>query len=473
MIYFLDHLSNDRLTEKVVDLAYLPPGTSRGDYLLTFVSKVPSLQKLGQILARNPDLEPEYRAALQRLENGIQTMTRDEVVGLVTKDVGQATIDRYQVQFAPKLLAEASVGATMRATYVAPNTTERKEGMVKIVKPYVLVNMPEDLEILDGLANFFDKESVFYDLGSIPLSAMFREIKNALAREIKIKEERQNFVNAREYYKKNPKILIPEIIHPLSTDQSTFMEFIRGEKITSSFPNQPAERAIMAQRMNDLLTFDVIFAKKPVAIFHGDPHAGNVFHVLGDKDPYRIALLDWGLYGTFPRAERLALMQLILGVELNDIKRLKKYAGYLIEGGMPTDPAKVQRIDAVIADVAAPKAGRGSFDALSDLLEGLIAEGYATKISLTLFIKSQLTVAGILPELDPALDQDAYLTKRVTGLVKSEIPARLVNTVFFWNWDSHGYRSLLSNKDVMKVSKIKPVPAKTSPAAATAPATAH
>jgi len=155
---------------------------------------------------------------------------------------------------------------------------------------------------------------------------------------------------------------------------------------------------------------------------------------------------------------------------------LKKYAGFLLEGGMPTDPAKVQRIDAVIADVAMPKPGRGSFDALSDLIEGLIAEGYATKLSLTLFIKSQLTVAGIIPELDPTLDQDVYLTKRVTGLVKSEIPMRLVNTVFFWNWDSHGYRSLLSNKDLMDSRKkkpaAKPAPATAAPATA-APATAN
>ena len=60
LLYFLDHLDNDRLLDKLVGLAYLPPGTSRGDYLKEFVSKVPSLQKMGQILARNPDLAPDY-----------------------------------------------------------------------------------------------------------------------------------------------------------------------------------------------------------------------------------------------------------------------------------------------------------------------------------------------------------------------------------------------------------------------------
>ena len=58
---------------KLVSLAYLPPGSPRGDYLKEFVSKVPSLQKLGQILARNPDLSADYRKSLQELENGIHT----------------------------------------------------------------------------------------------------------------------------------------------------------------------------------------------------------------------------------------------------------------------------------------------------------------------------------------------------------------------------------------------------------------
>src|SRR5258708_5920334 len=109
LLDFLDHLSDDRLLDKLVSLAYLPPGTSRGDYLKEFVSKVPSLQKLGQILARNPDLSPDYRKALQDLENGIHTMTREELVTFISDDVGKPEIDKYQVQFADHILAEASV----------------------------------------------------------------------------------------------------------------------------------------------------------------------------------------------------------------------------------------------------------------------------------------------------------------------------------------------------------------------------
>src|SRR6185436_1125739 len=134
LLYFLDRFPQDRLLEKIVDLAYLPPDSPRGAYLTAFVAKTPSLQKLGQILARNPDLAPEYRKALQQLENGIHTMTRDELVEFITADVGQANIDRYQVRFADEILAEASVGAVVRASCVPPGSRVREEAICKVVK---------------------------------------------------------------------------------------------------------------------------------------------------------------------------------------------------------------------------------------------------------------------------------------------------------------------------------------------------
>jgi ubiquinone biosynthesis protein len=463
LLYFLDHLSDDRLLDKLVSLAYLPPGTSRGDYLKEFVSKVPSLQKLGQILARNPDLSPDYRKALQDLENGIHTMTRDELVTFITEDVGKPSIDKYQVQFADKILAEASVGAVIRATMIPPGGTVRQQAICKVVKPYVLAYMPEDLAIINGLASYFTVNHDFYQLGSMPLVEVFQELGKSLADEINITDEQHNFIRAREYYRNSKKVVVPEIF-PISTKHVTFMQFIAGEKITSSFPGDTKQRAIMARRLSDVMTGDVIFSSKPEAIFHGDPHPGNVLHVTGDpNNPYLIALLDWGLMGTFPRKDRIALMQLILGVQLADAKRLHNNVGALLDQGLPDSPEKQQKIDALIAQIIKPREGRSSFEALQELLFGLIEQGYKTKFDLNLFIKSQITIAGELVELDPTLNQDVLLEKQVTGLVKKEMPKRMLCTIWFPCWNSRDYQSLLSNGDVMaarhKPKKPKPPPA--------------
>jgi ubiquinone biosynthesis protein len=456
LLYFLDHLPEDRLLDKIVNLAYLPPGSPRGEYLLEFVAKTPSLQKLGQILARNPDLSPDYRQALQQLENGIRTMTRDELVQFIREDVGEGLIEKYQVKFGDQILAEASVGAVIRATFVPPGASAQREAICKVVKPYVLTYLPQDLSIIDGLADYFARQHEFYELGPIPLAEMFREIKRSLTDEIKTVEEQHNLSRAREYYRGNEKILVPELF-PLSNEHVTMMEFVHGEKIAAAFPGDAKKRAVMARRFSDALTFDVIFSPKEESLFHGDPHAGNVFHVADDpKDPYRLALLDWGVCGTFPRKERMELVQLMLGVQLRDAKRLRNNVDALLEHGLPKSPEQLRRIDAVISQVLTPKPSRSSFDALGDLLMGLIEEGHATKFNLNLFIKSQITIAGILAELDPTLDQDKYLRQRVAGLVKKEFPKRILQTLWFPAWNSRSYRSMLSNQDVFDELFKKP-----------------
>jgi len=454
LLYFLDHLPEDRLLEKLVDVAYLSPGSSRSADLMAFVARTPSLQKLGQILARNQALSSEYREALQQFENGIHTMTRDELVQFIAEDMRKNNIAGNQMEFADAILAEGSVGAVIRATWIPPGAGEAREAICKVIKPYVLVNLPQELEIINGLAGYFTDSHDFYQLGTLPLVEMFQEVKNALSKEIQVVEEQQNLVRARQYYKDNKEIVVPELF-PISTNHATFMQYIVGEKITDAFEGQPAQRAVLARQLADVMTRDVIFAAGDIPIFHGDPHAGNVFHVTGNPaDPYQIALLDWGLYGTFPREDRVALMQLILGVQLKDAKRLHDNAGGLLANGMPQDLEKVRRIDALIARVLQAKGKRGSFATLQELMVGLIDEGYATKFSLNMFIKSQITIAGVLAELDPTLDQDKYLSQRVRSLVKGELPKRILYTIWFPAWNSRNYRSLLSNGDVLAARKI-------------------
>ena len=106
--------------------------------------------------------------------------------------------------------------------------------------------------------------------------------------------------------------------------------------------------------------------------------------------------MDWGLLGTFPREDRLALMQLILGVRLGDAKRLHNNVGALLDHGLPSDPVEVQKIDDLIAEVIKPKAGRGSFDALDDLLFGLIERGTRPNIVSTSLSSRRLRLPGNL-----------------------------------------------------------------------------
>ena len=62
LLFFLHHLDEKRLVRRLFDQARLPTETDRGQYLLGFLSQTPTLQKIGQILARNPP----FRATSER-----------------------------------------------------------------------------------------------------------------------------------------------------------------------------------------------------------------------------------------------------------------------------------------------------------------------------------------------------------------------------------------------------------------------
>ncbi|MFB3142547.1 MAG: AarF/UbiB family protein, partial [Acidobacteriota bacterium] len=449
--FFLDQLGEERLIERLLNQASVPEDASRGEHVLQFLAQTPTLQKIGQIFARNPDVPPDLRATLQVLENSLKTTSRDQVTEFILQEIGPETVEEYQVHFAEEVLAEATIGVILRCTLVLPGETRVRDAVVKVIKPYVMSALQEELEIFDRLTRYFAEYSDSYAIRTILISDMFGEIREALSREIQVVDEQENLAKAGEYYQHNERVTVPEL-YPLSTENVTFMEFIHGQKISDAYPDQPQGRARLARYLVDILTVDVLVSPHEVALFHGDPHAGNVFHVLDDPyNPYRIALLDWGLSGEFSREQRAQLMQLFLGVRLNHANRLKHNMGALIEGEDWASPEGQEEMN-IIVEETLTEMGQGQiFDVLGELMSKAAQRGYKIRFNIGLFIKSQITVGGILSELDPELNQDQYVMDRISDQVFKETPKRLLYTLWFPAWNSHSYPTQLSNEDVKDV----------------------
>lgn len=453
LLFFLDRMSEERLVERIVAQANLPMDAERGERVLAFITNTPSMQKLAQILARNRQIDADLRAALQTVENGLKTAQYGEIREQLEIEMSDALKHEYQLEFADHLVAEASVGAVIEVTFIRPGATERESAACKVLKPYAVAAMKEDLEIIDALLVFLEEQSDFYDLGETPLVDIFREIRRALAREIRVEDERDNLRRAGEYYAHDPKVLVPEL-YPFSTENVTCMEFVHGVKITDAFPGRPEDRAKLARRLSDVMTYEVLFSRKETALFHGDPHAGNVFHVEdGSEDPYRIALLDWGLAAEFSRREREKMVQLMLGLMLTDAKRLANNVDMLVHWD-PETPEERKVMRRRIEELLAEQDGQdpqGMFALLDELIAALARDGYSVRFNTTMFIKSQLTISGILAELDPEFKQDEYVMSRLSSQVTHELDVRLLRTVYFPAWNSHSYTSMMSNEDVKDI----------------------
>ena len=115
---------------------------SRGEKILIFASKIPTLQKVGQIIARMEGIPPDIQQSLQTLENGIRTMTRDELVSYIEQDVGVSLLRNYDMQFDDQILAEASVGAVIHGSFLPLGESKRRDFVCKVIKPYVQSGLP-------------------------------------------------------------------------------------------------------------------------------------------------------------------------------------------------------------------------------------------------------------------------------------------------------------------------------------------
>ncbi len=449
LIYFFHELGPEEVLKRFLSQLQVSGEVDRGGRVLEFAAGTPILQKIGQILARNPLIPEDFRTSLQQLENSILTTDAETLRAMIWADLGEETIATYQFELASEILAEASVGSVIAGSLTLPGEQNARRIVCKVIKPEAEQGLRQELLAFDSLGAFLQENSVFYELGDFPLADLFDEIRDALAKEILVVEEQRNLARAADYYANNPRILVPEV-YEISTPKVTVMDFVEGVKVSEAFPGDLKARAMMARRLSNALTYDVIFNRRDLAIFHGDPHAGNVYHVTaGTGDRYRLALLDWGLLGEFTLQDRKQLVQLLFGIQLGHRKKVKRNIGVLIEGGLPDSEPERERIDRIIEDAQNAPSRQGSFLLLQAISAELAKEGYEIPFNVALFVKSQLTISGILHELDPELKQDELVMQQLSGQVMKEFPRRFLYTLSVVKWSSRDFDSLLSNGDVM------------------------
>jgi len=449
-VVFFGGLDPERLQEKVIDQILLPPDTTGGVRLATLIDRMPTLQKLGQIVARNPHLDESFRRELRQLENGLETADIDEVIAELEERHGEA-LARYRVRFADKIFAEATIAAVVRFEYRDPETNEPGDGLFKIVKPYVRAAMSEELARLDDVAAHFDSNRATYGLGGFRFGDVITELRGALEREIRIADERAQLAEAAAYFADSPEVVIPRPL-PLADDDSFAMTFLTGSKLTDGC----GERQQCRRRLAELVARHLILgpviggrAEDQPTIFHADPHAGNLIAVPGETaDRPRLGVVDWGLIGRFDGAERGHLVQLRVGLDARDRRRVARSLLRLARD-VP-DPSLTAEIEQLVA-VELARTDVTSSERMDRVVSGSLAAGLTLRQSLILYNKALITLKGVLHELDPEFKLDDALSSEVRRMVVSELPKRLLKTLTIVGWTTHDYQSGLSNEDVKDV----------------------
>jgi predicted unusual protein kinase regulating ubiquinone biosynthesis (AarF/ABC1/UbiB family) len=412
MLFVISHLSDARLAPKLLEQIELPPNTPPETRLLRLIAKVPGLQKLGQVIARNHYLRPALRAALSQLENDIRDVSAEEMCAIIRQELG-ARAEAYAVHIEPSILSEASVSAVLRFTCTDPKTGEPQQGVFKALKSYIPACFAEDMELLQGLADFFGSKHCEYGLAKDVLTDTFTKVRRLLQHEVHFVGEQKTLVEAYALYGSLSKVRVPRIYQALCTSKITAMSEEHGEKVTEAVGQMSAQRrGQVAEQLIETLIAVPLFAPQESALFHADPHAGNLFY---DNQTGELIILDWALTERLSLEQRRHLALLVLMVGLRDPVGACSEIQMLSQGDATRrDSKQAKIIRETVAEFFEEQPLRwvpGAVDAMR-LLQRTAGKGIRFASSLIMLSKVLFTLDGVIADIRGSGVSMAYAVAR-------------------------------------------------------------
>ncbi len=398
MMFVVARLSPARLAPKLLEQLELPANTSAEARLLRLIAKVPGLQKLGQVIARNQHLRPALRNALARLENGIRDVRPEDVGAIIRQELGPR-IDQYAVRIAPAILSEASVSAVVRFTWRDPDSGKRERGVFKVLKPHIPEYFSEDMDYLEGLAQYFSDQQHNYGFPAKLLPDTFKKVRRLLRHEVNFAREQKTLLEAWSLYRSMSGVRVPRLIQPLCTSRITALTEEHGIKVTNAAARLPAaRRKKVAEQLIEALVAVPLLAAQEDAIFHGDPHAGNLLY---NNRTGELTIIDWALRERLSREQRRHLALLFLMVTLRDpvgtCNEVLALSQQHIRGSSPRGKMVAEFVTDFLGELPVVRLPSG-VDAML-LLERLAMKGVKFPGPLIMLSKVMFTLDGILGDI--------------------------------------------------------------------------
>ena len=443
--FFLSRVSRHRLVELVVNQLKMDPAASPEERLLELAKRFPTLHKLGQIIARNRHIDPAVKQWLVHLENGRYGTPRKGLLEAIQRELEQTGLgDRVHIR--PTILAEASVGAVIPFHWRSSFSEMPIQGVFKVLKPNIPGQLDEELTILQEVAAFFEANRERYPLRDFKFLDVFQDVRQMLIQEIDLAAEQTHLNEAARFYCDMADIRVPQLLPP-GTDAMTAMAYLEGPKLTDA-ELSPEQRRHCAAILFEALICKPLFAYSESALFHGDPHAGNILAVFEPaSDAPCIGLLDWSLAGRLAKTDRLKTVRLIQAIFKADLSAIRRCVQSLANGAGHETAMPPRRLRKIILGVMHSR----QYERLPliqkafHLLEQLSHEGLVFPAELMLFRKAIFTLEGVLNDLWPAFDMDSAAIQYLTALLIQEFPLRLGNLLFPTADRPENYPSLISN----------------------------
>ncbi len=403
----------------------------------------PVLQKLGQILARDRRLAPELRQQLRELESLPPTLSLAAIERLLNEELGP--LGQRGVTLQPPAIAEASVAVVIPFR----QDSDAGAGVFKILKPGIEDQLDRELALLEHVGEHLDERCDELGIPHLDYRESFQRVQEKLCDEVLLEHEQRHLVAAHDFFADEPRVQIPRLMDHC-TSRVTAMERIHGNKVTRHGFARIDERRQLALLVARAMIAMPVFSRSDSALFHGDPHAGNLFFT----DDGRLAILDWSLVARLEEAERTAITQVMLGAITLDSRHIVDTLAQLSDQ---------QRLDLNalqgVVEAWLRRLRRGQLPGLSWLVGMLDDATQSARLrvgaDLMLFRKSLHTLEGVVADVGgcSGLIDRAMLTEFLRHFT-AEWPRRWLSLP-----QSRDYATRLSNLDLTRTLLSTPAAA--------------
>jgi len=421
--FFIDHLSPERASAIVADQFALPADASDADRLLALARRSPVLHKLGQVLARDRRLDAQLRRTLQQLESMTSSVPVERLRDQIERELGDQ--DRAGIVLDPVALAEASVAVVIGFTW------RGERGVFKLLKSGVEQELDEELAILDSLGAFLDERCDSLGLPPVDYQETLAQVRQLLAHEVRLDFERGHLAEAGRALALVPGVHVPRLL-PFQSRRLLAMERIDGRKVTEVGGMPMKVRRRLGRSVVEALIAAPVWSGAPRALFHSDPHAGNL---MIDRQG-RLVPLDWCLASHLDVAARAAIARVVVGAITRDTGAILAAIESLAI--RPVDRGVLRTVVERNVRLLAPLEPPGLSWSMGLLDEAVTLAGLRVGAPLLAFRKALLTLDGVMGDVAPDLSLEH-------ALLGSFLPRLAVE----WPW-----RSFLTPESRMLPTRI-------------------
>ncbi|HEX5819275.1 MAG TPA: AarF/UbiB family protein, partial [Gemmatimonadales bacterium] len=240
----------------------------RADRLVaTLAALGPTFIKLGQVFAARADLLPgPYLTAMARLTDQVPALAPGVAQQVIESELGEPLTEVF-ARFDAVPLAAASLGQVHRANY------RGREVVVKVLRPGVEESVREDLDVAFRILNVLNVLFPYH--GMRAMSAIVSEFAKRIGDEMDYREEAQNAEAMRRSFERERRVVVPEVVGPLTRRRVLVLEFVEGTRV-DRLHDRIAAGDLHLDELMRLLAEVYLKMMLEDGFLHADPHPGNL-----------------------------------------------------------------------------------------------------------------------------------------------------------------------------------------------------